>query len=121
MKLTFAPATIVLAWCYVELVGDAIKTTRTPRSTPPAESRGVGWAAWTTAVVLNLLIAWEAYGLLGWYRQPSDLQAPGGDSIYFFETPLVSFVIVAAFDASLIRKAVRARRVHLDVPRLNQP
>jgi hypothetical protein len=111
MVVIFLVATVLLVWCCAELVVDGIKKMGADPSLPPAETRPVSLSEWILAVILNLLIAWEAVGLvrLTGLNRHSDI-------LYTVGMPLVQAVIVVVFDISLIRRVVkvqRARRANL--------
>jgi hypothetical protein len=105
MVLTFWAATVLLVWCSAELIVDGLRRMWAHRSVPPAEPRPVSWGVWVLAVVLNLLVAWEA---VGWVLAPSLHRPPV--NFYTLGMPLVQAVIVVAFDISLMRGVVKLRR-----------
>jgi len=111
MVLTFSASTVLLIWCYAELVADALRRMRTRTSMPP-EPRPVSRGVWIFAAVLNLLLGlefllgWGAAGLAlasSWYRYTVffyNLAMPGRQAV----------IIVVAFDISLIWRVVKLRR-----------
>jgi hypothetical protein len=107
MVLPFSATTVLLTWCSVELIADGLKRLRTRRSMPPAEPRPVSRGVWILAVVLNLLLCWEA---VGWALAPSRDRSSGN----FYSTLAMSLVQAATFvalDISLMRRVVKLRRV----------
>lgn len=107
MGLTFLASTVLLIWCTVELLVDGARQLRVRRSRPRAEPQPVGWVVWILAAALNFVVVWMAYGLIGWRRQPY----PIARGIDLFLTPLVTAVIVIAFDISLIERVAKLRRI----------
>jgi hypothetical protein len=105
MVLTFWATTVLLIWCFAELIVDGLRRMSARRSMPPAEPRPVSLGVWILAVVLNLLIVWEA---TGWVLAPSLHRHP--DDFYTLAMALVQAVIVVAFDFSLMRRVVKLRR-----------
>jgi hypothetical protein len=105
MVLTFSATTVLLTWCSVELVADALKRMRAHTSVPPAEPRPVSWGVWIFAVVLNLLLGWGVAGWLApsWYRY---------SVIFYVLSGLMNQagIIVVAFDISLTWRVVKLRR-----------
>src|SRR5882762_2951598 len=97
MLLTFSATTLLLTWCSVEFVADAIKRMRARRSTPPAEPRPVGLGLWTFAVVLNFLLCWVT---AGWALAPSRYRQAA--SFYSLAVTLLQALTIVAFDISLI-------------------
>lgn len=109
MTLTFPAATILLAWCYVELAIDGVKRLRDRAPVPAAELRPISWGLWAFAVLLNLYIAWNFGGLLAWYRGLKDHPLDAGARVAV-SMQLVMLLIVAAFDASLVNRFVKLRK-----------
>lgn len=107
MGLTFSALTALLIWCSVELIADGINRLRLRGSMPQAQSQPVGWGVWIFGTVLNFMAVWMAYGLIGWGRQPDHIAA----DIHLFLTPLVTAVIVIAFDISVIGRVAKHRRI----------
>jgi hypothetical protein len=107
MGLTFSASTVLLIWCSAELIVDGINRLRVHLSMPKAELQPAGWGAWIVAAVLNFMVVWMAYGLIGWHRQPN----PIAPDIHVFLTPLVTAVIVITFDISLIGRVAKLRRI----------
>jgi hypothetical protein len=105
MVLTFSVTTVLLIWCSVEFIADALKRTRARRSTPPAEPRPVSLGLWIFAVVLNLLLGWIA---AGWVLAPIQYRHTG--SFYPFALTLFQVLPVVAFDVSLVTRVFRLRR-----------
>jgi hypothetical protein len=105
MVLAFSAATVLLAWCSVELVADALKRIRCRTSMPPVEPRPVSLGLWIFAVGLNL---WFGRQAAGWVLAPS-LYCPSGNC-YPLAMALVQEVVVVAFDISLIWRLVKLRR-----------
>lgn len=108
MTLTFSVSTVLIIWCSVELIADALERMRARRSIPRAEPSPVGWGAWIVAVVVNSVIAWSGYGLINWHRQPHDPRLPD-TGFYTSCMLLVTAVIVIAFDISLVRRVIELR------------
>ncbi|MFZ0950996.1 MAG: hypothetical protein WAN17_01950 [Candidatus Sulfotelmatobacter sp.] len=109
MTLTFPPATILLAWCYAELVANGVRRLRARRFRAPAESRPIGWGPWAVAALLTLYIAWDLGGLLGWYRGLNDHRLDAGTRVAV-SMHLVRLLIVVAFDISLVGRDVKVRK-----------
>ncbi len=109
MTLTFPPATILLAWCYVELVANGVRRLRGRRFRAPEESRPIGWGPWAVAALLTFYMAWDLGGLLGWYRGLNDHRLDAGARVAG-SMHLVMLLIVVAFDISLVRRDVKVRR-----------
>ena len=106
MVLTFSAATVLLVWCSVELAADGLRRMRARRSMPPAAPRPVSLGAWIFAVVLNVLVGWEA---TGWALGPSVYRS----SANFYSALAMSLVqaaTVVAFDIWLVRQAFNLRR-----------
>ena len=111
MVLTFAATTVLLTWCSVELVADALKRMRVRTSMPLAKPRPISRGVWIFAVVLNLLVCWEvAVGVLppNWDRY----------SVIFYNLTMLlmlllkqGIIVVVAFDIFLIGRIVKLRRV----------
>jgi len=106
MGLAFSASTVLLVWCSVEVIVDGINRLHVRRSMPRAEPQPVAWGEWIVAAVLNFIVVWMADGLIGW-RQPDHI-AP---NIHRFLTPLVTAVIVIAYDRSLIGRVAKLRRI----------
>lgn len=104
MVLTFAVTTLVLAWCFAELIFDGLRRMRARRSMPRTEPLPVSLGVWILALALNLLVAWE---VSGWVLTPSLHRL--SDGFYTLGMPLVQAVIVVALDISLIRRVVKLR------------
>jgi len=106
MVLTFPATTVLLAWCSVELVADALRRMRARRAMPPAEPRPVSRGAWICAVVLNLWLGSLAAGRVLvpiWYRHTV---------IFYIVVGLGNQlgIIVVAFDIFLIWRVIKLRR-----------
>jgi len=112
MVVTFSATTVLLTWCSVELVVDALRAMRAYRAMPPAEPRPMSRGVWILAAVLNLLLGLElalGWGAAEWVLASSwyryfvlfyNLAMPGTQAI----------IIVAAFDIYLMRRVVMLRR-----------
>jgi hypothetical protein len=109
MNLTFPPATILLVWCYAELVADGIKRIRGRRSRPPAEPRPVGWGEWAVAAFFTLYIAWAFGGLLGWYRDLGDHHLDTG-ARSAIAMQLVMLLLVVGFDISVVGRFLKTSK-----------
>jgi hypothetical protein len=107
MGLAFSASTVLLIWCSVELIVEGINRLRIRRSMLRAEPQPVGWGVWIVAAVLNFMVVWVAYGLIGWRRQ----LYPIAPEINLFLTPLVTAVIVIAFDIFLIQRVAKLGRI----------
>lgn len=105
MVLPLAATTVLLIWCYGELVADGLKRMRARTSIPAAEPRPVSLGVWLFAVVLNLLFGRQAAGLV---LAPS-LYCPSGNC-YPLAMSLVQALTIVAFDISLLRRVVKLRR-----------
>jgi hypothetical protein len=105
MVLTLSATTVLLTWCSVELVADAVRRMRARTSMPPAEPRPVSRGVWSFAVVLNLLLGWR---IVGWLA-PSLYRY---SVIFYVLSGLMNQAgsIVVAFDTFLIWRVVKLRR-----------
>jgi hypothetical protein len=112
MTLTFPPATILLIWCYAELVVHSLQKMRAWRLLPAPEPRPVPWGAWTIAAVLNFLAAWELGSFLSWHRDPGYARLDASARVAL-AMQLVMILIVVAFDISLVNRVVRLRRARI--------
>ena len=112
MVLTFSASTVLLVWCYVELVADALRRMRGRRAMAPAEPRPMSRGLWIFAAVLNLLLGWElllGWGAAGWVLASSWYRY----SVIFYNLAMPgrqAVIIVAAFDISLLWRVVKLRR-----------
>ena len=110
MVVPFSASTILLLWCYAELVVDGLKQMRARRSAPSSAPYPVSQGEWILAVVLSVLVGLHYLGLfIGWVFAPT---ANG----YFHSIPLSSLAMslvqagtVVAFDISLLRGAAKLR------------
>ena len=105
MVLTFSATTVLLTWCSVELVADALKRMRARRSMPLPEPSPVSLGLWIFAGVLNLLLGWVA---AGWVRAPSLYRHPA--DFYPLAMSLVQAATIMAFDISLVMRVINLRR-----------
>jgi hypothetical protein len=106
--LIFPAATVLLLWCYAELVIDGVARMRARGSLPAAETHPVGWVAWIVAVALSLWMARGLYGFLGGYHSGDHQGTPS--VLVATAMMLSSVVIVLAFDVWLISRTVKSRR-----------
>jgi hypothetical protein len=109
MTLTFPPATILLVWCYAELVANGVRRLRARRSRAPAEPRPIGWGPWAVAALLTSYMAWDFGGLLGWYRGLNLYHLDAGARLAV-SIHLVMLLIVVALDISLVSREVKVRK-----------
>jgi hypothetical protein len=112
MALTFPPATILLAWCYAELIGDGVRRLRARSSVRPAEPRPIGWGPWALAALLTFYMAWDFGGLAGWYRGLNDHHLDAGARIAV-SMHLVMLLVVVAFDISLVSRVAKLRKARI--------
>src|ERR1700674_72401 len=108
MSLMVSVSTILIIWCSTELIADGLNRLRAHRSMPRAEPPPVGWGAWVVAVLLNFVVGWSGYGLIGWYLQPRNPRLPD-TGLYTFCMLLVTAVIVIAFDVSLAKRVIELK------------
>jgi len=108
MTRTFSVSTILILWCSAELVADGLNQLRIRRSMPHTEPSPVGWGEWIVALVLNFVIGWSGYGLVSWHSQPHNSHLPD-TGFYPLCMPLVTAVIVIAFDISLARRVIELK------------
>ncbi len=99
-RLIFSVASMLILWCDLEFVANGITRIR-PRDFAPKAIRPVRRVEWIFAVVLSLLVCWETAWAPSAYRHSGNLSS--------LAMPLVQSAIVAAFDISLIRRAVRLK------------
>jgi hypothetical protein len=105
--LMFPAVTVLLLWCYAELVVEGIAGMRAKHSLPCPETRRVGWNAWIVAVSLSLWIGRGVYGFVNGYYSGDHRLTPPVLVAAAMTLPLA--VIVAAFDISLVRRVIRLR------------
>jgi len=108
VALTFPAATILLVWCYAELVFDGLARMRARHSLPCAETHQVGWGPWIVAVALNLWIGRGVYGFVSGYHSGDHHVTPSVLVAAAMTLPLV--VIVVAFDIWLMSRTIKVRR-----------
>jgi hypothetical protein len=104
MLLTFLATTVLLIWCSVELVSDAIKRMSARRSMLPVDPRPIGRGLWVLAVVLNLALCRLA---VGWILAPGWYGGPGG--FYLLAMLLVQVTTLMAFDVWLMKRVLTSR------------
>jgi hypothetical protein len=115
MTVAFSVSTILLLWCYVELVVDGIKRLRARGSTPPPVPRPVSRGIWVLALVLSLLVVLRSVGwFVGWVFAPAKSGYFHSGPFYPLVMFLVNAGIVVAFDISLTREAARFKREGLE-------
>jgi hypothetical protein len=107
MAVAFSASTVLLIWCYAELVIDGVRRIRARRSTSPTAPRPVSPGAWILAVVLSLFVGWNS---VRWVLAPAPSGYFHSGLFYPLTTFLVEAGVVVAFDISLIRKAAKLRR-----------
>jgi hypothetical protein len=112
MTLTFPPATILLAWCYAELIGDSVKRLRVRSSIRPAEPRPIGGGPWALAGLLIFYMAWDLGGLAGWYRGLNDHHLDAGARIAI-SMHLVMLLVVVVFDISLASRVAKLQKARI--------
>lgn len=105
MVLAFSASTVLLAWCYAELVVDGVRRMRARRSMPPRQARPLALDVWILAVFLNLLLGWVVTGWVltqATYRDFSDFSR--------LAMSLALAATIVAFDLSLVGQSVKPRR-----------
>ncbi len=106
--LIFPAVTVLLLWCYAELVVEGVARMRAKRSLPAAETHPVGWGAWIVAAALSLWIGRGVYGFINGYYSGDHHVTPPVLVAAAMTLPLV--VIVVAFDIWLISRTIKLRR-----------
>lgn len=112
MTLTFPAATVLLLWCYAELVIDGVKRLRSPDPGPPAAPRRIGWGLGAFAAFLTLYMTWDAGRLIGWYSGLTDRHLDAGARVAV-SSQLFMLLIVVAFDISLVSRAIKVRKLRI--------
>lgn len=103
MVLPFAVTTVLLIWCTVELIADAILRLRVRSTTPATAPLPVSRGVWIVLAALNLLIGWE---VVGWALAPKVYRS--SENLYSTLAMSIGQVAtVIALDISLLRKIVK--------------
>ena len=105
MVLPFAATTVLLTWCSVELVADAMTRMRVRHSMPPPEPRPLSRGVWILAAVLNLWLAWVA---AGWVLAPR-MYRSSGNFYSSLSMLLVPIATVMTLNISLMRSVLKLK------------